>query len=149
MMLQTLNIDPQLMPRWGSVERRVLLYLRFYESDLQIIEIVSPLRFFEMAWDCKKLMHPLPQWFSRYSHTAHVVDDKLILVGGVTTNSSHSPGIVILNLESLKWNSFTLPVGFYIFRSQLLSLYSCMRDFFSHFPTSAFRKPGPSCSKNC
>ncbi|XP_067021232.1 tRNA wybutosine-synthesizing protein 4-like [Acropora muricata] len=59
MMLQTLNIDPQLMPR--------------------------------------------------YSHTAHVVDDKLILVGGVTTNSSHSPGIVILNLESLTWNSFTLP----------------------------------------
>lgn len=41
-----------------------------------------------------------------------MVDDKLILVGGVTTSSSHTPGIVILNLESLTWNSFTLPVGF-------------------------------------
>ncbi|KAL9968447.1 hypothetical protein ACROYT_G026824 [Oculina patagonica] len=49
---------------------------------------------------------PLPP---RYSHTAHVIHDSLILVGGVTPNSCHPPGVVVLHLKSLTWKSYTLP----------------------------------------
>ncbi|XP_068745300.1 tRNA wybutosine-synthesizing protein 4-like isoform X2 [Montipora capricornis] len=56
-----------------------------------------------------RTLHIDPLLSPRYSHTAHVIDDKLVLVGGVTPNSSHPPGIVILHLESLAWNSFILP----------------------------------------
>ncbi|KAJ7391936.1 Leucine carboxyl methyltransferase 2 [Desmophyllum pertusum] len=50
-----------------------------------------------------------PPLLSRYSHTAHVINDNLILVGGVTPNSSHPPGVVVLHLNSLTWKSYTLP----------------------------------------
>ena len=58
-------------------------------------------------------------FFFRYSHTAHVVNDHLVLVGGVSPNSTHTPGLVLLNLKSLIWKSFSLPVS-----SFLLSQYS-------------------------
>ena len=53
-------------------------------------------------------------WFVcfRYSHTAHVVDENLFLIGGVIPNSSHPAGVVVLNLKNLTWKSYTLPVGF-------------------------------------
>ena len=57
--------------------------------------------------------------FFRYSHTAHVVNDHLVLVGGVSPNSTHTPGVVLLNLKSLTWKSFSLPVSAF-----LLSQYS-------------------------
>lgn len=50
---------------------------------------------------------PLPP---RYSHTAHVVDENLFLIGGVIPNSSHPAGVVVLNLKNLTWKSYTLPV---------------------------------------
>ncbi|XP_004578462.2 tRNA wybutosine-synthesizing protein 4 [Ochotona princeps] len=34
----------------------------------------------------------------RYSHTAHVLDGKLLLVGGVWMNSSSFPGVTVINL---------------------------------------------------
>ena len=55
--------------------------------------------------------------FFRYSHTAHVVNDNLVLIGGVTPNSSHPPGVVVLHLTSLTWKSYTLPVGLTLPRS--------------------------------
>ena len=66
-------------------------------------------------------------WFVcfRYSHTAHVVDENLFLIGGVIPNSSHPAGVVVLNLKNLTWKSYTLPVGF---TSSALS-------FFSDFPS--------------
>ena len=50
-------------------------------------------------------------FYFRYSHTAHVVNDNLLLVGGVTPNSSHPPGVVVLHLKSLRWKSYSLPVS--------------------------------------
>lgn len=48
-------------------------------------------------------------FFFRYSHTAHVVDDNLVLIGGVTPISSHPPGVIVLHLKNLTWKSYTLP----------------------------------------
>ncbi|XP_041366249.1 tRNA wybutosine-synthesizing protein 4-like [Gigantopelta aegis] len=45
----------------------------------------------------------------RYSHTAHIVDDNLILVGGVNCSSS-SPGISVVNLTSAVIQHFFFPV---------------------------------------
>ena len=76
-------------------------------------------------------------FFLRYSHTAHVVNDHLVLVGGVSPNSTHTPGVVLLNLKSLSWKSFSLPVS-----SLLLSQYSIVLAKVVHdFTTRLFIGP--------
>ena len=57
--------------------------------------------------------------FFRYSHTAHVVNDHLVLLGGVSPNSTHTPGVVLLNLTSLTCKSFSLPVSFFFYHNIL------------------------------
>lgn len=52
-----------------------------------------------------------PPLSPRYSHTGHIVNDELILVGGVTPNSPHPPGVVILDLKSVAWKSFITPAS--------------------------------------
>lgn len=47
--------------------------------------------------------------FSRYSHTSHVVDDTLILVGGVNRNDS-PPGVCLIDLVSCEAREFSVPV---------------------------------------
>lgn len=47
----------------------------------------------------------------RYSHTAHIIDDTLILIGGAN-NSIRPPGICFIDLKKLKCSEFELPVSF-------------------------------------
>lgn len=71
-------------------------------SIVQIMEIdVNSVKLRTLSVD-----PPLPP---RYSHTAHVVDDNLVLIGGVTPISSHPPGVIVLHLKNLTWKSYTLP----------------------------------------
>ena len=73
-------------------------------------------------------------FFFRYSHTAHVVNDHLVLVGGVSPNSTHTPGVVLLNLKSLIWKSFSLPVSAF-----LLSQYSTVLAKIGHDLTTRLK----------
>lgn len=45
----------------------------------------------------------------RYSHTAHVIDNQLILVGGVNVNHS-VPGVAVIDIDSKKVREFSIPV---------------------------------------
>lgn len=44
----------------------------------------------------------------RYSHSAHVIDEKLVVVGGVWLHSDGVPGGVIINLTTGSSMEFTL-----------------------------------------
>ena len=79
-------------------------------------------------------MHFFLLYFFRYSHTAHVVNDHLVLVGGVSPNSTHTPGVVLLNLKSLTWKSFSPPVSAF-----LLSQYSTVLAKIVHDLTTTLR----------
>lgn len=46
----------------------------------------------------------------RYSHTAHVIDNQLILVGGVNVNHS-VPGVAVIDIDSKKVREFSIPVS--------------------------------------
>ncbi|CAH3145646.1 unnamed protein product, partial [Porites lobata] len=71
-------------------------------ATLQIIDTkVNPMTL--------RTLNVQPALLPRYSHTAHVVNDHLVLVGGVSPNSTRTPGVVLLNLKSLTWKSFSLP----------------------------------------
>nr|XP_005999146.1 PREDICTED: tRNA wybutosine-synthesizing protein 4 isoform X2 [Latimeria chalumnae] len=41
-----------------------------------------------------------PSVIPRYSHTAHIVDDKLLLVGGVLIHSDTIPGVTVIDLKT-------------------------------------------------
>ena len=77
------------------------------------------------------IMHlfPLYFFFFRYSHTAHVVNDHLVLVGGVSPNSTRTPGVVLLNLKSLTWKSFSLPVSAFLLSQYSTILAKVVHDF--------------------
>ena len=47
---------------------------------------------------------------TRYSHTSHIVDDTLILVGGVN-DEEILPGLCFVDLKSLRAAEFPLPVS--------------------------------------
>ena len=68
-------------------------------------------------------------FFFRYSHTAHVVNDHLVLVGGVSPNSTRTPGVVLLNLKSLTWKSFSLPVSAFLLSQYSTILAKVVHDF--------------------
>ena len=53
----------------------------------------------------------------RYSHTAHVMKDFLVLVGGVSF-SHRVPGVTVIHLPSGQCAEFTLPVSFTISKTQ-------------------------------
>uniref|UniRef100_K1REP9 tRNA wybutosine-synthesizing protein 4 n=1 Tax=Magallana gigas TaxID=29159 RepID=K1REP9_MAGGI len=55
----------------------------------------------------------------RYSHTAHVIDNQLILVGGVNVNHS-VPGVAVIDIDSKKVREFSIPVEY---GEQLLMLH--------------------------
>ena len=75
-------------------------------------------------------MHLFPLYFFfRYSHTAHVVNDHLVLVGGVSPNSTRTPGVVLLNLKSLTWKSFSLPVSAFLLSQYSTILAKVVHDF--------------------
>lgn len=46
----------------------------------------------------------------RYSHTAHVIDNQLILVGGVNVNHT-VPGVAVIDIDSKKVREFSIPVS--------------------------------------
>ena len=53
----------------------------------------------------------------RYSHTAHVIKDFLVLVGGVSF-SHRVPGVTVIHLPSGQCAEFTLPVSFTITKAR-------------------------------
>lgn len=66
-----------------------------------------------ILFDCQKLtmkkLHSTSgQVFSRYSHTAHIIEDTLILVGGCNF-SNVSPGICFFDLNTLAAFEFNIP----------------------------------------
>ena len=49
----------------------------------------------------------------RYAHTCHVIEDTLILIGGVDYSDS-PPGICFINLNTFEATEFEMPVSFLI-----------------------------------
>lgn len=47
---------------------------------------------------------------NRYSHTAHLVEDKIVLIGGVNTHHP-PPGVAVINLTTQRSMEFALPVS--------------------------------------
>nr|XP_020013013.1 tRNA wybutosine-synthesizing protein 4 [Castor canadensis] len=63
--------------------------------------------FFLRPMSCGFLWEPIdvqPPITPRYSHTAHVLNGKLLLVGGVWIHSSSVPGVTVINLTT-GWSS--------------------------------------------
>ena len=54
---------------------------------------------------------PFISFLDRYSHTAHVVGDKLILLGGINPTDHYSPDLVIVDLSSRDWVSYSFSVS--------------------------------------
>jgi hypothetical protein len=52
--------------------------------------------------------------FFRYSHTAHLAGEKLVLVGGVNL-SRHPPGVAVVNLNTGHAEEFAFPVSLTFF----------------------------------
>ncbi|XP_031565212.1 tRNA wybutosine-synthesizing protein 4-like [Actinia tenebrosa] len=46
----------------------------------------------------------------RYSHTSHVINDNLVLIGGIDPYTTGSPSFTVVNLKSLTSSSLPLPV---------------------------------------
>ncbi|KXJ19276.1 hypothetical protein AC249_AIPGENE27303 [Exaiptasia diaphana] len=46
----------------------------------------------------------------RYSHTAHIINDSMVIIGGVNQMYTGSPSVVLVDLVSLTWKSFSLPL---------------------------------------
>ncbi|XP_014772780.1 tRNA wybutosine-synthesizing protein 4 isoform X1 [Octopus bimaculoides] len=69
-------------------------------KDIYLLDLYT---FQWKALDVSGVLYP------RYSHTAHVIDDNLFLIGGV--NLEHfSPGIAVINLQSGESQEFALTV---------------------------------------
>ena len=88
-------------------------------------------------------LFPLNFLFFRYSHTAHVVNDHLVLVGGVSPNSTHIPGVVLLNLKSLTWKSFSLPVSYLLLSQYSTVLAKVVHDFATRLRACLHGSEGP------
>ena len=82
-------------------------------------------------------------FFFRYSHTAHVVNDHLVLVGGVSPNSTHTPGVVLLNLKSLTWKSFSLPVSAFLLSQYSTVLAKIVHDLTTRLKACLYGGWGP------
>ena len=82
-------------------------------------------------------------FFFRYSHTAHVVNDHLVLVGGVSPNSTRTPGVVLLNLKSLTWKSFSLPVSAFLLSQYSTILAKVVHDFTTRLRACLHGSRGP------
>ena len=82
-------------------------------------------------------------FFFRYSHTAHVVNDHLVLVGGVSPNSTRTPGVVVLNLNSLTWKSFSLPVSAFLLSQYSTILAKVVHDFTTRLKACLHGSGGP------
>ena len=54
----------------------------------------------------------LKTFFIRYSHTSHVVDNKLIVVGGVNPYHQDDCHVIVISLTDWVWKGFLLPVRF-------------------------------------
>ncbi|XP_043916618.1 tRNA wybutosine-synthesizing protein 4 [Protopterus annectens] len=52
-----------------------------------------------------------PAIVPRYSHTAHVIDDKLLLVGGVWIHSDPVPGVTVIDLKTGESQNYQLSVA--------------------------------------
>ncbi|XP_006819091.1 tRNA wybutosine-synthesizing protein 4-like [Saccoglossus kowalevskii] len=73
-------------------------------NDLYLLHCEKPL---ECRWQKLQLE---PEMEPRYSHSSAVVKDSLILCGGVNPDSFSSPGLTILNLQTLTWKNYRLPI---------------------------------------
>ncbi|ROL55070.1 tRNA wybutosine-synthesizing protein 4 [Anabarilius grahami] len=76
------------------------------------------------CWETKNL-HPPP--VPRYSHSAHVINEKLVVVGGVWLQADGVPGVAVINLNTggcveiqLDTSSVPWPLMLHSFCSELL-----------------------------
>ncbi|XP_067265117.1 tRNA wybutosine-synthesizing protein 4 [Chanodichthys erythropterus] len=76
------------------------------------------------CWETKNL-HPLP--VPRYSHSAHVINEKLVVVGGVWIQADGVPGVAVINLNTgscveiqLDTSSVPWPLMLHSFCSEVL-----------------------------
>ncbi|GFO34242.1 leucine carboxyl methyltransferase 2 [Plakobranchus ocellatus] len=58
-----------------------------------------------MTWEKMAISGTL---YARYSHTAHIYEDKLLLVGGVNTEQK-SPGLAVISLTTFTALEFAFP----------------------------------------
>ena len=100
------------------------------------------LSFFNTDYYAPFIIFPL-YFFFRYSHTAHVVNDHFVLVGGVSPNSTHNPGVVLLNLKSLSWKSFSLPVSAFLLSQYSTVLAKVVHDLTTRLRTCLHGGGGP------
>ncbi|KAM7380210.1 hypothetical protein PAMP_003523 [Pampus punctatissimus] len=75
---------------------------------------------------CWERLQVEPPPFPRYSHSAHVIGDKLVVVGGVWLHSDGVPGVAVINLTtgssvefSLETTSVPWPLMLHSFCSEL------------------------------
>jgi hypothetical protein len=62
------------------------------------------------TFEIKKLEIKCGAYLKRYAHTSHVIDDVLILIGGVNYNLT--PGICFIDLHALVASEYELPVSY-------------------------------------
>uniref|UniRef100_A0A8C6W4G3 Leucine carboxyl methyltransferase 2 n=1 Tax=Nannospalax galili TaxID=1026970 RepID=A0A8C6W4G3_NANGA len=66
------------------------------EEPLSSVLFLKP-TFYGFLWESVDIQPPITP---RYSHTAHVLNGKLLLVGGVWIHSSSTPGVTVINLTT-------------------------------------------------
>ena len=67
----------------------------------------------------------LERFFIRYSHTSHVVDNKLVVVGGVNPYQQDDCHVLVISLADWMWKGFHLSVWFSILVDVMSEQYFC------------------------
>ncbi|KAK3568902.1 hypothetical protein QTP86_019557 [Hemibagrus guttatus] len=61
---------------------------------------------------CWESLHVCPALVPRYSHSAHVIDENLVVVGGVWIQADGVPGIAVINMTTRVSVEFSLDTSF-------------------------------------